>query len=349
MALTAALTSRMKPPPAPRRDLRPSTAVWMLLTGVGVAFVLVALFSDLNYRWAALSVGAAQVVFGYAWIVRLTYLRNPVRGVVCATPPATFYYLAQHKYARFRPLRFVLTGSVLVGLAGTAPRLAELARPLVTTNETKTTPPDLASQSKLAQLRALRDQRAYADLVRLIEVLAKSDPIRSADAGDRAELAAELEALCGHELTHVRIEAMTAFTKWDPAPNAAAARAVCLAAVRSPTQEERIRALRLLPRWKDAESARAVQSLLGRAGPETNQARESLEEIGGAPAEQAALALLKRDDLATRLIAIGVLEKVGGAEAAKELHTYAMATDDSLARTRALAAAAAIEARQPKP
>lgn len=122
VALTAAITSRMKPAAAPRRDLRPSTAVWMLLTGVGVAFLLVALVTDLDYRWAAVAVGVAQVAIGYAWIVWLTHRRDPRRGLACAIPPATFFYLARRKYAKFRPLRFVLTGAALAGLGAAPPR-----------------------------------------------------------------------------------------------------------------------------------------------------------------------------------------------------------------------------------
>ena len=106
-------------------------------------------------------------------------------------------------------------------------------------------------------------------------------------------------------------------------------------------------ALQLLPQWKDAESARAVQSLIGRPGTvETNRAKAALEEIGGPPAEQAAIALLNRaDDQATRLTALSILEKVGGAEVSVLLRSYASATDDPAVRTRALAAADAIDAR----
>lgn len=345
-ALTVALTSRMKPPAEPRRDLRPSTAVWMLLTGLGVVFILVSLFGDLDYRWVGGGIGALQVVLGYLWIVRLTHLRDPKRGLLCALPPLTLFYISQHKYAKFRPLRFLLTGAALMGLAVVAPQLATLTRPLVPRTEPKPPPPDIASLSKLAQVRAYRERREYGSLVKLLEVLVKTDPIRSVDARDRAELAAELEALCAHEDRAVRLEAMSAFVSWDLDPNAGHARAVCLEAVRSPSEDERVRALRLLPRWKDAESARAVQSLIGRAGRQSNQAKASLEEIGGAPAEQAALALLKRaDDQATRLTAIGILEKVGGATAADELGRYAMATDDPPVRTCALAAVNVIRTR----
>lgn len=345
-ALTAALTSRMKPPASPRRDLRPSTAIWMLLTGLGVAFLLVSLFAGLDYRWAGLAVGALQIVLGYAWIVRLTHLRDPKRGLLCAIPFLTPYYLSQSKYAKLRPLRFVLTGAALAGLAAAAPALATLTRPLVQKGEPKTPIPDISTQPKLAQVRAYRERREYDNLVKVLEVLVKTDPIRSADAQDRAALADELEALCKHEDRLVRLEAMAAFVRWEPDPNAAKSRRVCLEAIRSTSEDERIRALFLLPRWKDADCARAVQSLIGRPSRQTNQAKASLEEIGGPAAEQAALALLKRaEDQATRLIAINILEKVGGAPAVEELTRYAQASDDLPVRNSALTTANAIRER----
>ncbi|HEY1191777.1 MAG TPA: HEAT repeat domain-containing protein [Gemmata sp.] len=345
-ALTAAITSRMKPPAAPRRDLRPSTAVWMLLTGLGVAFVLVSLFGGLDYRWTGLAVGVVQIVIGYAWIVRLTHLRDPKRGLLCAVPFITPFYLSQPKYAKLRPLRFVLTGAALAGLAVAAPALASLTRPLVQPSAPKAPPPDITTQSKLVQVRAYRERREHDNLTKVLEVLVKTDPIRSADARDRAELAAELEGLCKHEDRLVRLEAMAAFVRWEPDPNAAKARQVCLEAIRSSSGDERLRALVLLPRWKDADCARAVQSLIGRPGRQTNQAKAALEEIGGAPAEQAALALLNRaEDQATRLIAVDILAKVGGPSAADELTRYAQASDDLPVRSSALLAVNVIRAR----
>jgi hypothetical protein len=343
-ALTAALASRMKPPAAPRRDLRPSTAVWMLLTALGVTFAGPALLTDLDYRWGVLVVGVIQVVLGYAWIVRLTRFRDQTRGLLCAIPPLTLYYLAQYKYAKFRPLRFVLTGAVLVGLAFAAPTLAPYTRSLVRKSDAPVLQPDPATMSKLAQLRMYREARSYEALCRLLEVLAKTDPLLSEDKNDRADLAAELKGLCDHPDTGVRIRAMAAYSRWDRD----GARAVCLAAVRSRTAEEREWALRLLPQWKDAESARAVQSLIGRPGTvETNRAKAALEEIGGVAAEEAALTLLNRaEDQGTKLTALSVLEKVGGVQTADWLRTsYAGAADDQAVRERALVAAEVIKAR----
>lgn len=348
-ALTDALSSRMKPRARARRDLRPSTALWLLLTGVGVALALVALFLDAEYRTAVFAVAAVQVLAGYVWIVRLTAMRETARGWACAVPPLTLVYLAQYKYARLRPLRFVTTGALLALLGFAVPALAPhlrgaFARPEV---PAPVEPPRPEAQSRLAQLKLYREARSYDALLKLLEDLAKSDPYHSADRSDAPAIAAELKGLCDHQLTDVKVRSMAAYARWDPP----AARVVCLAAVRSTSSEEREWALRLLPQWKDNEVARAVQGLIGRPGTsESNRAKAALEEIGGPPAEQAALALLNRaEDQPTKLTALVILEKVGGQEAATKLRNYAGATDDPAVRNRALVTIEAIEARAKLP
>jgi hypothetical protein len=344
VALTAALTSRMKPPPAPRRDLRLSTAAWMFLTSVALVFALLALVADVRYRVPVLAVGAAQVAAGYVWIVLLTGQRDRKRGLLCATTPLLFAHLVEYKYAKLRPLRFFATGGLLAALALTVPSLAPHTQAVLKRNDApRALPPDVSAMSKLDQLRTYREQRSYDALIQLLDLLAKTDPLLSEDAKDRAALSEELKLLCRHTLTDVRVQAMAAYARWDPS----GAREVCLAAVHSPTYEERRMALRLLPQWKDHDSARAVQLLIGRPGTvETNQAKAALEEIGGPPAEQAALRLFRRaEDQATKLTALSILEKVGGAEAVAWIRATAMATDDPTVRAKALAAAEAIEVR----
>src|SRR5579883_284075 len=344
VALTAALTSRMKPPPTPRRDLRPSTALWMLSTGIGLALFLLALFSDANYSVGVLLIGVVQQVAGYIWIVRLTGLRDVQRGLLCAIPPLTFVYMTQYKYAKLRPLRFYATGVLFVVLAWQSQALAPHTQALLKPggDSPRTTPADPATMSKLEQLRYYRERQAYNSLTNLLELLAKTDPLLSEDAKDRTELATELRSLCQHTDTNVKVQAMAAYARWDPDN----ARAICLSAIRSGNYQEREKALQLLPQWKDAECARAVQSLIGRPGTvETNRAKAALEEIGGPPAEEAALALLNRvEDQATKLTALSILEKVGGADTAARLRTLALTADPAVSE-KALAVADAIDAR----
>jgi hypothetical protein len=344
VALTAALTARMKPPAAPRRDLRPSTAAWMLLTGLAAVFLLLTVFRSPAFMGVALFVGIVELVVAQVWITYLAYRRDPRRALWCAVPGGILYFLCQYKYAKYRPLRFAATGTAIVGLALLAPGLHASVRLLVHgTDPEPVVPSDPATMSKIDQLRYYRERRAYDLLMNLLEVLAKTDPLLSRDAKDRAELAAELKALCEHVDIGVKRRAMAAYARWDPD----GARVVCLRAVSSASAEEREEALKLLPHWKDDESARAVQSLIGRPETaETKRAKTALEEIGGRPAEQAAVILLNRaNDQLTKLTALSILEKVGSADVAKSLRTYASAADDAAVRFRALVAADAIEAR----
>lgn len=344
-ALTAALSSRMKPRARERRDLRPSTAIWLLLTGIGIALALVALFLDAQYRTAVFVVAAVQVLAGYAWIVRMCAQRDTARGWACAVPPLTFGYLVQYKYAKLRPLRFVVTGALLALVGVAVPALAPHLQGAFAKPErpAPVEPPRPEATSRLALLKQHREERSYDALLKLLDDLAKSDPYYSPDKADAPALSAELKALCDHHLTEVKVRAMAAYARWDPP----AARIVCLAAVRSTSSEEREWALRLLPKWKDNEVARAVQGLIGRPGSaESNRAKAALEEIGGPPAEQAALALLNRaEDQSTKLTALVILEKVGGADVPRVLRSYASAADDLAVRNRALHTAEAIEAR----
>jgi HEAT repeat protein len=152
---------------------------------------------------------------------------------------------------------------------------------------------------------------------------------------------AELRTLCDHPQSDVKVEALAAYARWGGED----ARGLCLAASRSPGQEERMMALRLLPRWKDPEVARAVASRIGRPSYETTFARDALLEIGGPAAEQAAIPLLRSEEQNTRLTAIDILEKVGGADAVEALKDLAGTTDDSATRQRATAKAQAIQTR----
>ncbi len=97
--LTSALATRMKPPPRPPRDLKPSTAVWILTTGLALALLTASLISSNNFIEAALAIGAAQALAGYAWVTALAFRRDLRRGIACALPPLTFVYLTNWKYA----------------------------------------------------------------------------------------------------------------------------------------------------------------------------------------------------------------------------------------------------------
>jgi hypothetical protein len=269
---------------------------------------------------------------------------------MCAVPPATLYFLGQAKYARLRPLRFVATGAVLIGLGVLLPTLAPTTRSWVGVRPQEKSvvesPP--GEGTKLEQLRSLRDRKAYDQLIELVRSLARTDEILSADARDREKLAAELRSLVNHPDTGVKVAALEAYARWG-GPDA---RELCLAAL-GRSEEEKLVALRLLPQWKDSETApavaQAVAALIVRPGLVTNRAISALEEIGGPAAESAALSLLTRsDEQASRVIALNILEKVGGERAITILRGYAMTTLDQTIKSKTLETVEVIRARTGK-
>src|SRR5262249_23214133 len=143
----------------------------------------------------------------------------------------------------------------------------------------------------------------------------------SEDARDRAELARELKALCAHPDSGVRVKALEAYARWG----ADDGRALCLKFLESPNQDEREGALRLLPRWKDPEVARALAGQIGRSTRETDLAMTGLTEIGGPLAEEALIPRLEADDQGTRLRVITLLasDNIGGPLALQKLRELA--------------------------
>lgn len=361
--LTAALTSRMKPAPKPPRDLNPSTALWLVATGIALALLILTLVTANTFAPAVFLFGLAEVAAGYIWVVWLAFRRDWQRGVACAVPPVTLWYLTRHKYARYRPLRFVVTGVVLVALAGAAGFALPHTRAWAGAYDAiplPAAPEDIAAKPKLEQLRHYHEQRAFEALTDLLRMLARTDPLYSEDAKSRAEIADELKILCNHPDVKVKVEALAAYALWGGAD----ARGLCLAATRSANRDERMMALKLLVKWKDAEVARAVAERVGSlSDTETQAARDTLEKIG-APAERAVFPLLRAKEQSTRLIAIEILasDTVGGPDSVAELRTLAdlpdptghpadpwRASDDPVTRQKAAGAAQAIQRRLASP
>jgi len=344
--LTSALASRMKPAPKPPRDLKPSTAVWILTTAVALGLLAATLTTTNNFLPLVIAIGAAQALAGYAWVTTLAFRRDVRRGLACALPPITFVYLGNWKYAKYRPLRFVLSGGVILGMALLAPRVQSQTRSWAGAGDNPQpieAAPPIASQSKLVQLRYYRDQRQYDSLLALLRTLARTDSMYSEAAKDRADLAADLKALCKHTDYGVKVEALAAYATWG-GPDA---RELCLEASRSLNREERLMALKLLPGWKDEDVARRIAEMIGRAGTETSAAQDALVTLGGTVAERAAIPLLKRDDQGIRLAAIEILghEKVGGADAVAALKEIARISPDPGTRLPAEAKAQQIQDR----
>jgi hypothetical protein len=350
-ALTEVLSHRMKPPRNPRRDLRLSTAGWLVLTGIGVALLLGSLFTSSDYTNTIIALGIVEIVIGYGWIVWLTSHRDISRGLVCLLPPVALYYLGQWKYAKFRPLRFVVSGTLLAALALLSPLVSPTTRSWSASNNHNSNghAVDPEQLSNLERIRLYKRDKNYEKLIELLRDLTKTDALKSVDAKDRPELAIELKDLCHHQDTSVKIAAMAAYARWGGDD----ARDVCLKAIESPSQDERLEAVKLLPQWKNSEGvgevARAVASLIGRPGVESNRAEAALVEIGGVAAERAALQiLLASDELSIRLVVLSILEKVGGNESITHLRQYANTRVDPVIKSRTLEAIDTIQDRLKK-
>lgn len=146
-----------------------------------------------------------------------------------------------------------------------------------------------------------------------LQIRKQPDSLNSVRSTNRGELAAVLKELCEHPDVRVKVEALAAYV----VRGGDDARGLCLVACSSPNREERLTALRLLPRWKDKGIARRIAERIGRPGTETTAAHDALIELGGPNAEEAAIALLWKEDQGVRLTAIEILgdERVGGPDA----------------------------------
>lgn len=341
--LAAALSARMRPLPRRPGDLHPATALWLLLAGAGVALLGLTLLTPADLANPAVYLGAGLVEAGYLWAVWRAFRRSPVRGLLCAVPPLTLWFLLRRAAGDRGPLRYVLAGAAVAGLGWVVPSLAPTSRAWVGATDAKppTTPRAAVTPPAVAdRLREYADRRADDQLLALLGELAQADP---AAAPDRAAVAAAVEGLARHPDPEVRAAALAADVTWG----GPAAKARVIAAVGGSDRDDRLAALRLLPRWKDDDAARAAAGRVGTGGRDAAAARAALTEIGGPAAERAVLPLLKADDQRVRLAAIDLLAdpKVGGPAAEAELKAVAESSPDPGTRLAAAAAAAKIAGR----
>lgn len=334
--LTAVLTERMRPPARPAGDLRPATAAWLLLVGVGMVLLGLTLVTAADFGDPVVYLGAVLVEVGYLWAVWRALRRSPVRGLACAVPPLTLWFLRPRAAGDSQPLRYVAAGAVLAGLGWVVPSAAPTTRAWVgaTAPRAVAPHPNEAAGSVATRLRDHADRRLDDRLLALLAELARTDP---AGAPDRGAVAAEVAALYRHPDPEVRAGAMAADAVWG----GPAARGRVLAAVSGTDRDDRLAALRLLPIWKDDDAARAAAGRVGKGGREGTAARAALVGIGGPVAERAVLPLLRADDQGVRLAAIDLLADpaVGGPAALAELRALAESSPDPGTRLAAAAAA----------
>jgi hypothetical protein len=336
--LTATISMRMKPPPDPPADLQLSTGAWLLLSAVGLGLWLVGFAAEPEMFSYVAIVGALLAGVGYLWAVYLAGRHDWLRGLATLVPPVAVWRLA-HPFGDngYRPLRFVLTGLLLLGLAYLGPAARSAAGPVFTVLEPVRVEPPSPPSTPVERLRAAAEHKQPDSLVGELVTLARPEKLRDATDDVKKETVPELQRLVRHDRVEVRVAALPALAVWSPAD----ARGPVLEALRSGEPAERKKALALAGQWPDEEVARAVAARLVDS-QEQAQAEDAILAIGG-PAEAALLPLLKSEDKWFLLQVIELLGKVGGPRSVEALTEFSKAGPEKLRepaahRAQALAA-----------
>ncbi len=376
--LAADLTLRMKPPPEPAADLMLTTLAWLGLTALAavlwVAGVLyepgtlpfVALIGGLlvavGYLWGlysarsgvgllATAVAAGVVGGGLVWVVQrqvnTAWSELPSNFVpAMLLPVVSALFALPVGVLRFRPLRYVLTGELLVLLfvvspaarAGVQKAIDRLQPTPAVTAPLPATPGE--------KVRQLADLKSPDRLLTTLADLAEPDADNGASPEARAELAAELAKRAGpaEGRAEVRAAALAALAVWQPD----AIRGPVLMALRSADAGDRRLGLALAGRWADPEVAAAVAARLNDR-MDAAAAQKALRQIGGRPAEAVLLPLLKTEDRgAALLVVMELLEAVGGPDALAGLRQVEKTATSPNVRDEAKLRADAIQARLKK-
>ena len=331
--LSAVITTRMKPPPEPPSDLRPTTAAWLVLTVTGATLWLVGVVYEAQTLAFVALIGGLLAAFGYLWVAYLAGRRGqPVRGLVTLFPPVAAYrFLVPAGNYGLRPLWFFLTGLVFLTLAYFGPQTRAVVQQAFAAIQPVAVDLPPSTTGPVDRLRAAVDRRQPELLPSHLAELSRRDVVDAATADVRAEMTAELKKLAASDRPVVRAAAVEALAAWSPAD----AREPALAALKSESAAERRAALGVAGRWADVEVARAVAARLTDR-TEQAAARDVLLSIGGPLAEDAVLPhLAASDDPLFSLAMIEVLEKVGGSKSAAALRKLAESGPNTAVRDEA--------------
>jgi hypothetical protein len=373
--LSAALTLRMKPPPEPDPELMLTT-----LAGVGLAVLALVLWVagilydpttlpfvaligvlliSVGYLWGAYTArglgkllltlaAAAAVAAGLVWVIQrqvnaawadlpsnlLPALALPGVSVLCALPLGV---------TRFRPLRFILAGEVLVLLFVVSPAARSAVQKGF--DYLQPVPPAVpAPVSPAERVRGLAERKSADALLAELAELADPGRVKKADPTDRLELPTELARLCDpatEPRAEVRAAALAALAAWKPE----ATRPAVLAAVKSTDPGERRLGLQLAGRWADTEMAAAVAARLSDR-QEWADAQKALKAMGGSAAEGAVLPLIRTEERGdTLLLLMELLEAVGGPKGLAALRLVEQTHPAASVRGEAKARADGLQAR----
>ena len=127
--LSAAISMRMAPPPEPAADRQLILAGWLGATVLGLAtWALGLLFAPAWLAYSAI-VGGLMVLFGVFWRAHLAAKRGSwLGGIVSILPPICLIQLVRPAGSHgLRPLRFAVTGAVLIALFAVGPKVRAYA------------------------------------------------------------------------------------------------------------------------------------------------------------------------------------------------------------------------------
>jgi hypothetical protein len=327
--LTSAITTRMKPPPeVPTPDLRLSTAVWVALTAAGLVFWCATVIYQGGPLHYVKALAVIQLTIGIGWMAYVDGRRHWVRGFLTLIPPVAIYRLVRgHGPDHNRPLRFVLSGLLLLALVFANEPARQVVRKAFGMDAHKTLPSAIPD-SHAARIASLTGRADRSPL--LAELKKISDPaiVASVYPGERVAMAVELRKVVAMddrpEVTAAALEALIVWVGDMAKPDVAAV-------LQSTSQATRQLAVPIMVSWKDTEAALALVPLL-RKRDERRDVAEALVKIG-APAEGPVLDLLPGlTDQMTGVAALNVLAEIGTEKSVKYLLAYADSADDLLLR-----------------
>jgi hypothetical protein len=315
--LSATLSMRMNPSPENSSERRVTTGAWILVTISAMLVWLAGVFFRPEWFICVALLGAALIVFGYAWRAYLVGRNGrTMQGLFALLPPVNaIVQLKSNEEHGHRPLRVVLAGVAILGLfflgydAHTAAAAAfKQAVPTVSAS-----PPT----SIAATIRDFSERQKDDQLLRYVRELPFSVAFRSASLEDKALMNEQLVKLTQSPRVELREVAIVALVECSPNE----ARKVILATLRGSFSRDHSLALAHADRLASPEIANAVVERLG--DPSVGDQAETVTAKLGAVAEPALVAQLGAERTETAIVACKLLGKVGTAKSLKPLQRLA--------------------------
>jgi hypothetical protein len=332
--LSAAISMRMAPPPEPGADRLVTLAAWLAGTAAaGLLWLTGVVTAPELFPFVAL-IGGAMVAFGYLWRAYLAGRQRPLNGLVTLLPPVALARLFAATPAHgLRPLRFALTGAVLLGLFVLGPAVRAAFEGEFGVRVEPATPEPF---SPVANFRKAVAGKKHAEAVAELKRFPGKDAVPD---DQKRGVIADLLALTTADRADVRAAALTVLAEFSPADGKAAVRA----GLKSTDGDERAAACRVADRVFGADAAGDLAERLTDR-EDRPEAKAALIRLGAA-AEAAVLPLLKSDREPVALVACEVLERIGGAKAEAELRALAETTKSRAVRQEATQAAETVAER----